>query len=116
MSAFFTQYRRERQTRLIVASVLLTVAGGTTTVNGQENDQAGKSGALYLTDLMKCANGVSGSVSGELLGSINGIFNGTQTSAQEFKFSSVGDFLHLIPENDRLEAYRLYVGCLANHH
>jgi hypothetical protein len=53
------------------------------------------------------------SVSGELLGSIKEIYEGKRTAGQDFKFESVGQFLALIPEKDRLEAYKLYVGCIS---
>jgi hypothetical protein len=55
------------------------------------------------------------SASGELLGSIREVYEGKRTAGQDFKFQSVGQFLQLLPEKDRLEGYKLYIGCIENH-
>jgi hypothetical protein len=52
-------------------------------------------------------------VSGELLGSVKGIYQGAQTDGRNFKFKTVGAFMELLPEADRLAGYRLFLACIA---
>lgn len=67
----------------------------------------------YINQISACAGGLRISVSGELLGSIKEIYEGKRTAGREFRFSSTGEFISLMPEKDRLEAYKLYIGCIA---
>jgi hypothetical protein len=61
--------------------------------------------------LSSCAAGANIDVSADLVGSIKTIYEGQRTQgAASFKSST--DFLKLIPESQRLEAYKLYTQCV----
>jgi hypothetical protein len=67
-----------------------------------------------FTDLLRgCAAGANIQVSGDLIGSISSIYDGQRTQGAA-SFQSSTEFLKLMPENSRLEAYKLYTNCIQN--
>jgi hypothetical protein len=65
-----------------------------------------------FTDLLSgCAAGANIDITADLAGSLKTIYEGQRTQgAASFKSST--EFLKLIPENQRLEAYKLYTQCI----
>lgn len=61
--------------------------------------------------LQSCAVGANINVSADLIGSITTIYKGDKTQGKVL-VNSRTEFLSLIPENDRLKAYELYVSCI----
>jgi hypothetical protein len=62
--------------------------------------------------ILKCASGVNMDLSADLVGSIRTIFSGEGTKGYA-SFRTENDFLKLFPESQRLQAYTLYVQCVA---
>lgn len=62
--------------------------------------------------LQGCATGAQIYVSADLLGSITSIYEGDKTQGKAL-IKSQTEFLKLIPEKDRLEAYKLYISCIS---
>jgi hypothetical protein len=67
-----------------------------------------------MNELTRCSGGLHLDLSGELRGSIKELYEGKRIVGEQFKFESVGQFLQLLPERDRLEGYTLYIGCIEN--
>jgi hypothetical protein len=65
----------------------------------------------FSSMLTNCAAGSNIDVKADLIGSIATIYNGQRTQGAA-SFQSSTEFLKLIPENSRLEAYRLYTQCI----
>jgi hypothetical protein len=63
--------------------------------------------------LTSCAAGANIDVKADLIGSIATIYDGQRTQGAA-NFQTSTEFLKLIPENSRLEAYRLYTQCIEN--
>src|SRR4051794_9648006 len=65
-----------------------------------------------FSDLLRsCAAGADINLSADLQGSLKTIYEGQRTQgAASFKSST--EFLKLIPENQRLEAYKVYAQCV----
>jgi hypothetical protein len=63
--------------------------------------------------LTGCAIGVNLEVNTDLVGSIADIYRGDKTQGK-LTIKNKTKFLELIPENDRLEAYKLYTACIKN--
>ncbi|HEV7879630.1 hypothetical protein [Bradyrhizobium sp.] len=65
-----------------------------------------------FTDLLRgCAAGANIDISADLVGSLKTIYDGQRTQGAA-SFKSSADFLKLIPDAQRLEAYKLYTQCV----
>jgi hypothetical protein len=67
--------------------------------------------AQFSSLLTSCAAGSHIDVKADLIGSIATIYDGQRTQGAA-NFQTSTEFLKLIPENSRLEAYRLYTQCI----
>jgi hypothetical protein len=63
--------------------------------------------------LVSCAAGANVEIKADLIGSIKTIYDGQRTQGAA-SFQSSTEFLKLIPESSRLEAYKLYTRCIGN--
>ena len=96
--------------RVLGAACLVIALSQTYPAFGQDVGEADSS--LSLSDLEICAGGSDTRISGSLEGSLKSIKVGKKTVGSDFHFSNLGAFLQLIPEGDRIEAFRLYQQCL----
>jgi hypothetical protein len=77
----------------------------------QARAQALPSSQQFSDLLSGCAAGANIDITADLAGSLKTIYEGERTQgAASFKSST--EFLKLIPENQRLEAYKLYTQCI----
>src|SRR5689334_27709 len=67
----------------------------------------------FSSMLASCAAGANIELKADLVGSITTIYQGQRTQGAA-SFQSSTEFLKLIPENSRLEAYKLYTQCIRN--
>jgi hypothetical protein len=88
-------------------------AGFVTVLAGPALAQGIPTTEQFDSSLRTCAAGQSISLNSDLLGSISSIYNGQRTQGA-LSFSNSTEFLKLIPEAYRFEAYRLYVQCISN--
>jgi hypothetical protein len=65
-----------------------------------------------LTAILTCASGANIELSADLVGSIRTIFNGEGTKGYA-SFKTESEFLEQFPDSQRLQAYTLYVQCVA---
>jgi hypothetical protein len=75
------------------------------------NSQAVPTTEQFDGMLRNCAVGANIDLKADLVGSIKTIYDGQRTQGLA-SFQTSTEFLKLIPEKDRLEAYKLYVGCI----
>ena len=61
--------------------------------------------------LRSCATGANIDLKADLVGSIRTIYDGQRTQGLA-SFQTSSEFLKLIPESQRLEAYKLYTQCI----
>jgi hypothetical protein len=87
--------------KLLLLGMMVSAARAQTLPSSEQFD-----GALRI-----CAAGQKIELSADLIGSISNIYNGQRTQgAASFRNST--EFLSIMPEGARLEAYRLYVDCI----
>ena len=66
----------------------------------------------FQSALSTCAAGMKVEVDGELRGSIIEIYRGSGVEAGKFRWYTVGEFLSLLPEKDRLAGFKIYNECI----
>ena len=67
---------------------------------------------IFQSLLTTCAAGARIEIDGEIRGSFASVYDGARTSGNDFKLITISDFLSALPEEDRLDGYRLYSECV----
>src|SRR5271165_5393306 len=67
----------------------------------------------FDSSLRTCAAGQHIELNADIIGSISSVYNNQRTQGA-ISFKDQTEFLALMPESARLEAYRLYVECIRN--
>lgn len=65
----------------------------------------------FMSMLTTCAAGSKSEFEGDLIGSIRDIYNGERTSGFA-KLKTSTEFMSLLPEEQKLEGYRIYIECI----
>jgi len=101
--------------KIIKTLIICLVVGYSTIVFAQTNsDGTFPTMEQFQAMLTTCAVGAGIEIDGQMRGSIAEVYSGAKstTEARKFKFLTAGEFLKLLPAEDRLEGYKLYNECI----